>query len=86
MRINQTKIGRNFSIDQNSASVTICNHMYDDSQSLLQYLYDDGKCGSICRGNDDFTSTYFTLATLAIVQSSDSPCNTISFFSFKVCL
>ena len=42
--------------------------MYDDSQSLLQYLYDDGKCGSICRGNDDFTSTYFTLATLAIVK------------------
>ena len=45
-RINET----NPSIDPNSASVTICNHMYDESQTLLQHLYDDGKCGTICRG------------------------------------
>ena len=38
------------SIDHKSASVTICNHMYDESKSLIQHLYDEGKCGTICRG------------------------------------
>ena len=42
--MNQTKIN-----DSKSANVTICNHMYDDSQSLVQYLYEEGKCGLICR-------------------------------------
>ena len=44
MSMNQTKI-----FDYKSANVTICHHMYDDSQSLVQYLYEEGKCGSICR-------------------------------------
>ena len=48
--MNQTTNKTNSSIDQNSASVTICNHMYDESQTLLQHLYEDGKCGTICRG------------------------------------
>ena len=36
--------------DQNSANITICDHMYDETQTLVEYLYDEGKCGSICRG------------------------------------
>ena len=48
--MNQNTNKTKTSIDQNSANVTICSHMYDESQSLLQHLYDDGKCGTICRG------------------------------------
>ena len=56
-RINET----NPSIDHNSASVTICNHMYDESKSLLQHLYDDGKCGTICRGGNYIFSVVFEI-------------------------
>ena len=48
--MNQTINQTNSLIDQNSASFTICNHMYDESKSLIQHLYDEGKCGTICRG------------------------------------
>ena len=83
--INQTKFGRNFSIDQNSASVTICNHMYDEAQSLLQYLYDDGKCGSICRGNEIYTSMYFSSIPLLYSRKwyFHCPRNTTTLFQLQ---
>ena len=61
--MNQTINKTKSSIDQNSASVTICNHMYDESQTLLQHLYDDGKCDTICRGG-----TYIFNFVIAIMQ------------------
>ena len=48
----QAENGQKSLIGKKSANVTICDHMYDESQSLLQYLYDEGKCGSICRGGN----------------------------------
>ena len=61
--MNQTINKTNYSIKRNSASVTICNHMYDESQTLLQHLYDDGKCGTICRAG-----TYIFNYVIAIIQ------------------
>ena len=49
MSMNQMKKEGNIDLDAKSANVTICNHMYDDSQSLVDYLYEEGQCGSICR-------------------------------------
>ena len=43
------------SIDEDSANITICEHMYDDSKTLLEYLYEEGKCGHICRGGNHFS-------------------------------
>ena len=61
--MDQTTNKTNSSIDHNSASATICNHMYDESQTLLQHLYDDGKCGTICRAG-----TYIFNYVITIIQ------------------
>ena len=55
----QAKSGKKSSIDNYSVNITICDHMYDESQSLLQYLYDEGKCGSICRGGKNQDINYY---------------------------
>ena len=58
MIMEQAENGQKSLIGKKSANVTICDHMYDESQSLLQYLYDEGKCGSICRGGNQHIKYY----------------------------
>ena len=47
-------------IDKNSPQYTICQKMsLTEDKTIVQYLYDEGKCGKICRTGDPYTFGIF---------------------------
>ena len=47
----QNKVGKDMlDIDKNSPEYTICQKMsVSEDKTLIEYLFDEGKCGKICR-------------------------------------
>ena len=47
-------------IDKNSPQYTICQKMsLTEDKTIVQYLYDEGKCGKICRTGEPNTLRIF---------------------------
>ena len=48
-------------IDKNSPEYTICQKMsLTENKTIVQYLFDEGKCGKICRTGKPYTSVIFS--------------------------
>ena len=49
-------------IDKNSPEYTICQKMsLTEDKTIVQYLYDEGKCGKICRTGESYASIVFSV-------------------------